>query len=129
MSKPYWHAVSSSKKFGGTPEEYLPIHQFFDSSKGQIADNRHRCLYHNSAIIAPGGVLEMIFGVYITNSDGKKVMVRDIGEQHIAEDFGGYIPSVQDWLENMEMVPWMNNGRGVPSSQRKIVSMRKVDND
>lgn len=129
MSKPIFHAMSSAKRHGGVPEDYLDIHQHMDSTKGCMADNRHRAGTHQSWYISPGGPLELIFGVTRTNSEGKMYTVRDIGEQHIAEDFGGYIPSLQDWLENMEMVPWMNNGRGVPSSQRKIVSMRKVNND
>ncbi len=30
MSKPYIHALSSAKKFGGKPEDYLEIHQLMD---------------------------------------------------------------------------------------------------
>ena len=40
MSKPYIHAQSSVRKFGGQPEDYEPIHAFMDCSKGAIADNR-----------------------------------------------------------------------------------------
>ena len=115
MSKPYIHAESSAKRWGGTPEEYLPIHQLMDSSKGTVADNRHRALTHNSWFIAPDGPLERIFGVVMTNSVGRKVMVRDIGEQHILEDFGGkFIPTPQDYLEQVPIQDWMNNGRGTP---------------
>lgn len=46
--KPHIHAVSSAKHYGGSPDDYLDIHQFMDSSKGAIADNRHRALTHNS---------------------------------------------------------------------------------
>lgn len=31
----------------------------------------------------------LVFGTLITNSDGKKVPVRYIGEQHVKEDCGG----------------------------------------
>jgi hypothetical protein len=31
-------------------------------------------------------------------------------EQHIKEDCGGRIPTVQDWFENMSMKIWMNRG-------------------
>jgi hypothetical protein len=92
--KPFIHAESSAKKFGGQPEDYLEIHNLLDSSKSVIADNRHRALTHNSWFLF---ILEKIFGVTITNSDGKKVSVRDVGEQHIIEDFRGqFIPSAQD---------------------------------
>ena len=46
--KPIIHAESSARKFGGQPEDYLEIHNFMDSSKSVIADNRHRALTHNT---------------------------------------------------------------------------------
>jgi hypothetical protein len=119
MSKPYIHAVSSAKRFGGVPEDYIEIHNLMDSSKGAICDNRHRALTHNSWFLS--FILEKIFGVTITNSENKKISVRDIGEQHVAEDFRGkFIPTAQDYLQEMEMKDWMNNGRGVPPSFQKI---------
>ncbi len=119
MSKPYIHAVSSARKFGGKLEDYLEIHNLMDSSKGAICDNRHRALTHNSWFLSV--ILERIFGVTMTNSAGKVVSIRDIGEQHVAEDFGGkFIPSAQDYLAEMEMKDWMNNGKGCPPSFVKI---------
>ncbi len=50
------------------------------------------------------------FGLFIVNSDGREVPTRLIGEQHVKEDCGGWIPSIQDWLENMKFVSWMNRG-------------------
>ena len=121
MAKPFIHAQSSARKFGGVPEDYLDIHQLMDSSKGSIADNRHRALTHNAWFLSV--ILERIFGVTITNSDGRQVTVRAIGEQHVLEDFGNrFIPSAQDYLEGIPFQPWMNNGRGgtVPPSFRAI---------
>jgi hypothetical protein len=93
--KPHIHAESSAKQFGGKPEDYLPIHELMDSSM----------------------LLERIFGSTITNSDGKKVSVRDIGEQHVLEDYRGkFIPSGQDWIQHVEYADWMNNGNGEPAS-------------
>lgn len=112
--KPYTHALSSAKQFGGKPEDYLPIHDCLDSSKGVIADNRHRALTHNAWFLSV--MLERIFGTNITNSDGKLVSVRSIGEQHVGEDFGGFIPSATDFLQEMEIMPWMVNGNGLPPS-------------
>jgi hypothetical protein len=46
------------------------------------------------------------------------VSVADIGERHILEDYGmKFIPTPQDYIQNMRMQPWMNNGRGLPPSQ------------
>lgn len=119
MSKPYIHSLSSAKRFGGLPKDYIEIHNLLDSSKGAICDNRHRALTHNSWFLSV--ILERIFGVTITNSDGKEISVRDIGEQHVAEDFKGrFIPTAQDYLQEMEWKDWMNNGRGVPSSAAKL---------
>ena len=45
MGHCYHHALSSVKKWGGTAEDYLPLHQWFDEpSKLIVADFRHRAL-------------------------------------------------------------------------------------
>lgn len=41
-----------------------------------------------------------------STSSGKKVPVRTVGEQHVTDDLG-WIPSVKDWLQHIEMQPWM----------------------
>lgn len=123
MSKPYIHAVSSARRFGGVPDDYLPIHNLMDSSKGAIADNRHRVLTHTSWFLSE--ILERVFGSTITNSAGRVVSVRDVGEQHILEDFGGrFIPTPQDYIESMEFADWMQNGKGVPPSSFKLEEKR-----
>lgn len=116
MSKPYIHALSSAKKFGGVPEDYLPIHSFMDSSKAVIADNRHRALTHNAWFV--GTVLDRVFGVTFVNSAGRTISTRDIGEQHVYEDLG-CIPSGHDYLAELEYKSWME-GRGRPPSFSKI---------
>jgi len=122
MSKPYIHALSSAKEFGGKPEDYMDIHELLDSSKATFAgDIRHRALTHNSWFIAT--ILDKIFGSVRTNSAGKKYSVRDIGERHVSEDYNRkFIPSAQDFLVELEFKPWMNNGINgeVPPSQRKV---------
>jgi hypothetical protein len=129
MSKPWIHAESSAKKFGGVPEDYIEIHSLLDSSKAAMCDNRHRALTHNAWFI--GTILERVFGVTITNSKGKKVSVRDVGEQHVSEDFRGkFIPSAQDYLMEMEFKDWMNNGKALPPScaklEPKVATVRNV---
>lgn len=121
MSKPYIHALSSARRFGGTPEDYMDIHNLMDSSKSAIADNRHRALTHNAWFI--GFVLEAVFGSTRVNGDDRTYSVRDIGEQHVLEDFQGkFIPTAQDYLSEIEFKDWMQNGHGVPSSYVKVAA-------
>lgn len=126
MSKPWIHAKSSAKKYGGEPEDYLEIHEFMDSSKSAIADNRHRALTHNSWFI--GIVIPRVFGeVFERKSDGVKISSRDIAEQHVAEDFGNkFIPSAGDFINEMEFKDWMQNGKGYPPSYAKILSNSRI---
>jgi len=128
MSKPWIHAKNSARKYGGIPDDYMPIHQLMDSSKSSMPDNRHRALTHNSWFIGADGILEKIFGTVIINSDDKEVSVRDLGEDHILEDFGfKFIPTVDDYLQEMEIKSWMNNGKvGCPPSHKKIEAKRKT---
>lgn len=120
MAKPYIHAVSSARKWGGVPEDYIAIHDLLDSSKGQIADSRHRALTHNAWFLST--ILEKVFGHNVKNSEGRLVSVRDIGEQHVLEDYGGrYIPSAQDYLQEIEIKEWMVKGLGAPPSFAKLV--------
>lgn len=100
---PMHHAMASVKKFGGEADDYLAIHQWFDASKAHMADFRHRALRHHSAGIFEA---EREFGVEITNSAGRRVPVRFIGEQHVLEDLGR-IPTVADWLMNIQPHSWM----------------------
>lgn len=103
MSKPYIHAKSSARKYGGIPEDYLDIHQFMDSSKASLADVRHRALLHSSFGCF---VAERVFGVVRKNTDDKEYSVRDVAEDHCMEDLG-FIPSVEKWLGNMTIQTWM----------------------
>jgi hypothetical protein len=103
MAHPIDHARSSARKYGGTPEDYLQIHRWFDESKAHMGDVRHRALRHHSEGIF---LCERVFGELLTNSDGRKVPTRFIGEQHVIEDLGR-IPSVSDWLCEMPIKPWM----------------------
>ena len=124
MSKPWIHALSSARKFGGEPEDYIEVHNLMDSSKSTISDNRHRALTHNSWFLF---ILEKIFGTTIVNSAGRHVSVRDIGEQHILEDFKlRFIPTAQDYLAEMEFKEWMNNGNGYPPSFEKLEERNKT---
>lgn len=108
MSHPLHHAQSSTRKYGGKPEDYLAIHNWFDASKSAMGNFRHRALRHHAFGIFE---CEEKFGVAIVNSDGKTIPVRFIAEQHVKEDCGGIIPSVQDWLRKIPGERWMRVGK------------------
>lgn len=101
--KPYLHGQVSVKKWGGKPEDYQAIHDFLDSSKAHFPDMRHRALLHSSFGIF---ITEKVFGINITNSDGKIVSVRDVAEQHVIDDMGT-IPTVQDYLTGLPFYDWL----------------------
>lgn len=107
MANPYHHAVSSSRKWGGTPEDYIAVHEWFDATKAWMPDFRHRSIRHHSE-----GIFECmgVFGTTVTLSTGKKIPVRWIGEQHVMEDLG-QIPTAADWLRRLAAEPWMNRSR------------------
>jgi hypothetical protein len=109
MSHCYYHALSSVRKWGGAVDDYLPLHQWFDQSKGIIADPRHRALRHHAEGIF---MLEALFGATLVNADGKTVPVRLVGEQHVLEDLG-FIPSFADWARLVQPRPWMLKGQPV----------------
>ena len=103
MAHPWHHAVRSAKLFGGAAEDYLAVHDWFDESKAHLPDFRHRALRHHSEGIF---LCERVFGPTLVNRDGKVVPVRLVGEQHVKDDLG-WIPTVKDWLSNLQPKPWM----------------------
>jgi len=107
VAHPLKHAQSSAKRFGGSAQDYLAIHNWFDESKAFLADFRHRALRHHAEGIF---LCERIFGPSITNSEGKEIPVRYIGEQHVKEDLGR-IPTAQDWLAQIRPERWMYGQR------------------
>jgi len=111
---PYYHAVSSAKKYGGKADDYQSIHDWFDESKAFFADFRHRALRHHAEGIF---LCEKLFGTTITNSDSKQIPVRFIGEQHVREDLGR-IPSVSDWLRTIHPEAWMMKKAKIEEEQK-----------
>jgi hypothetical protein len=103
MAHPYHHAVSTARKWGGQPADYQAVHDWFDATKAHYADFRHRAMRHHTEGIFQ---CEAHFGPVITNSEGRAVPTRIIGEQHVTEDLGR-IPTIKDWLENLQPKPWM----------------------
>lgn len=117
--KPLLHAKISVRKFGGNVEDYIDIHNWFDSTKQHISDATHRMVLHNSFGIF---LCEQVFGEiiatkdgfkkmpYITNSNGKQISVRDIAEQHVLDDLG-HIPSLEKCMQGLPMHDWAVGGK------------------
>lgn len=124
MANPLKHSISSVKRWGGEIEDYILIHKKLDCSKKYFPDNRHRMLTHNMFFIFE--VIIPLFGEYIENSNGRKVSTKDICERHILEDYRmKFIPTPQDWLENLNLVSWMQNGFGELPSSVKLIYKKK----
>jgi len=115
MANPLIHSRSSVKRWGGKVEDYIAIHKLLDSPKATMNNNTSRMLTHNTWFVYE--IIPLIFGYNIINSDGKSVDTVDIAMLHIAEDFRFKgVPTPQDYLENMVVQPWMNNGiKPIPS--------------
>jgi hypothetical protein len=106
------HARSAARKWGGTPEHYIDIEEFIDSSKKIIGDVRHRSVYHHTEGV---WLCQRIFGrvLEIPRASGEgtlQVPVRLVAERHILEDLG-WLPSPADYLEGMPIKTWMSGAR------------------
>lgn len=109
----FYHAQASARRWGGTPEDYQPIHDFIDSSKASVPDMRHRSMLHSSWGIY---LVEQVFGntLRVTKKRGGtkvvKIPTRLIAEHHVVEDLG-FIPTMDDWLRHMTLEPWMSGAK------------------
>jgi len=107
MAHPLKHAESAPRSSAAKPKTISLLTSGFDESKAFFADFRHRALRHHAEGIF---MSERIFGVTITNSDGKQVPVRYIGEQHVREDWVEF-RRAQDWLSQIKPQRWMYGQR------------------
>lgn len=104
MAHAFYHAKASARRFGGTPEDYMALHEWMDHTKAHLADARHRLVLHNSWGIF---LAEQVHGKVLTRaSDGKEVPVRTVLEQHVLEDIGR-IPTLEQCLASVTLEPWM----------------------
>jgi hypothetical protein len=115
--KPFLHGRKHAKKYGGSPDDYADIDDFIDSSKIAFPDIRHRALLHSSFGCF---VVEQMFGRTRVNSAGFTYSPRDIAEDHIIQDLG-FIPTVEKYLNNMEIQPWMSGTNKSPNKQNKFI--------
>lgn len=138
MAHSYHHAISSSKRYGGTPDDFIAVHSWFDATKSAYADQRHRAVLHNAygiflaeetfglreevrllraALDRLPRWVQRLLGMYvpsttpttITISTGKRVPIRFIAEQHVIEDCG-FIPTLEQYLGEIPRKPWMYRG-------------------
>ena len=124
----WYHAERAAKKWGGTPENYIEIEEFIDSSKRIIGDVRHRSMYHHTEGV---WLCQKIFGRTITvgADHPREVPVRLIAELHIMQDLG-WIPSPSDYIKGMPVMQWMG---GAVRTERSLSDLffdkpgRKVD--
>jgi hypothetical protein len=120
----YHHALSSAKKYGGTADDYLAVHQWFDSTKAAYCDQRHRAVLHSSWGIE---LAIQLFGQTFTRaSDGRAVPTRWIGEQHVVEDCG-FVPTLKDWLSELPLQPWMLRGARTFSRTINLLEQANVE--
>ena len=105
MAHPLEHCKSSVRKWGGHVSDYEDIHSWFDETKSWIGHSKHRMFRHHSEGIFE---CEKIFGKQFTNSDGRTVYTRYVGEQHVKEDCNNYIPTAKEWVDNINTpTEWM----------------------
>ena len=106
MAHPYHHALSSVRKWGGTVDDFIAVHAWFDQSKEITADFRHRALRHHAEGIF---MAETIFGSTLTLSTGRIIPTRWVGEQHVKEDLGFIpiqCPAPRPGFLNLRRSPW-----------------------
>ncbi len=125
MATPLIHAKSSVKRWGGEVEDYIAIHNKLDCSKAYFPDNRHRVLTHTLFWVFE--VMIPLFGEYITNQSGRTISVKDICELHILEDYHmRFIPTPQDFIQEIEVKSWMQNGLDYAPSANKTIKHDKT---
>jgi len=122
--KPYLHAMKSAKKYGGQWQDYIELHNWFDQTKQNVPDVRHRLILHNAFGIF---LLEKQFGITLKNSAGRTFSVRDVGEDHVLEDLGT-IPTLEKCLSlvNIEAAHWLG-GRRIKTSNKKKIHIPLAD--
>ena len=115
--KPHVHARNSVKRYGGIEFDYLHVHNWLDSTKASTAQFYHRAILHNTFGIF---LAEQLFGVTLTNSEGRVVSVRSIAEDHVMEDCQGKIPTIDDWLSTLKPTASWMVGKGIVKHNRDL---------
>jgi len=118
--KSFLHSNVHAKRFGGVPDDYADIDDFIDSSKQAVADVRHRAILHSAFGCY---IVEMMFGRTRVNSAGKTYSPREVAENHIIQDLG-FIPSMEKYLNNMQIQPWMSGTeKTTPKAKKNHINL------
>ena len=113
----FLHSRIHAKRYGGLPSDYEDIDSFVDSSGIASADIRHRVVLHSAF---GAGIAEQVFGKTRTNSQGKEYSVRQVVLDHIEQDLG-FVPSLDDYIKNMQMQPWMSGTEKKNKAKSKFI--------
>ena len=107
---PLSHAQSSADRLGGTLEDYIDVHEWFDATKAHCAHISHRMLRHHTQGIA---MAERLFpAIRCPQGWQPDALIRDIGIQHMEEDTcGGFIPTARHWIEAIRPPAWLRDPR------------------
>lgn len=132
MASAEHHAKSSAEIFGGVWQDYFPVHYFFDVTReilepywNGVPDFRHRALRHHDLGI---DCAEVLFDYQIFNSDRVQVSVRDIGVQHMYEDFD-CVPAFEEWWKGIaEWEHLSDNGERMAPLVKQIISEPWMNN-
>nr|WP_296430295.1 hypothetical protein [Roseovarius sp. BRH_c41] len=95
MAHPLHHAESSARKFGGVPDDYQFVHDWFDSSKEHLGLFVHRAHKHHTVGIYDA---ERHFGRSLIDNDPTQI-VGDPRAAWVAAVAGHQtILGFEDWL-------------------------------
>lgn len=97
MANPQVHARSSARKFGNFWEHYIELHSFLDSSKLHYAKAQHRALLHHD--FGKKLAIDLFWNEFGVSGHAK---VAELVDQHFAEDFTKFTPSVTQWFEGSD---------------------------
>jgi len=104
---PVHHARSASRRFGGSWQDFVQFHSFFDQSKAAFPSVQHRIFLHTDDL--GRALAKRVFGetLAVPGTDG--ISVDKLVDQHIREDLGTRI-RLDDWLAQMRVPRWIENG-------------------
>jgi hypothetical protein len=93
-------AAQSARRFGGSAEDYLPLHTWFLAMTAWFEDERHLAMCHHAFGIFEA---EARFGVALSTSGGA-VPTRIVAEAHVRAVLGR-IPAATDFLRRIKGQP------------------------
>lgn len=95
--KPYHHALSTAHRYGGSWQDWIKAHDFFDQSKAIFASMQHRMFLHSDFGLWLAG---LVFGPVLEASDGTRIATRLLSVDHQIEDLGRVV-TLAEWLREM----------------------------